>query len=201
MRRPEQEGQAPEHALFLRLGWGIGWTSMTANLTTPEEKKALLENNNFGNRLSRLGPQAYSPRQPFPKSRKLLLRGEEPAGTAGWLRLDPADHLPRLIPRGPAVPESPPAFKPGAGRAAKAQAPEVPLFPLVVEIAALRPHEVAGRIKAYFDRMKGIEDEEEKRAVGQAVLEKINQAGLWKKWKDKDWCRELAGMMERSGRQ
>jgi len=78
-----------DNELLVQVGWGAGWQSKTFGRLLqrdPEAFERLVRD-------YRLSPQDRRRRagQPFPKSRKLVRRGEQPAEPLGWIkiRLDP----------------------------------------------------------------------------------------------------------------
>ncbi len=75
-----QDMEAHPDAVYLQLGWGVGWHGKTAvePLGTDAVEKA--------RRVYGLGRQGY----PFPKTRRILFRQGRPYVPLGWVRLVPA---------------------------------------------------------------------------------------------------------------
>lgn len=74
-----------ENEFLLQVGWGTGWPSKTFGHLLQRDAEAF-------ERLVRdyrLSPQdrGRRPGQPFPKSRKLVRRGDRPAEPLGWLKV------------------------------------------------------------------------------------------------------------------
>jgi CRISPR-associated protein Csm5 len=74
-----------KNEFLLQLGWGAGWGSKTFGRMLQQDEEAF-------ERLVRdyrLSPQDRRRRtgQPFPKSRKLVRRGERPAEPLGWIKV------------------------------------------------------------------------------------------------------------------
>lgn len=187
-RRLEQAG---EGSLCLRLGWGIGWAGTTGALASSSDRARLIRE--YGSKLSRHSPDAYSDARPFPKSRKVAGR-DTPDGVFGWVVLRPAgagERLPR--PEPPPVHHAAPKAEPTASSAQPAP-PQSPGDRIALELAALKPHELASRITDIHTRAtKGCTDPVDLRRVLVAIKSKMKEAGLLKekKWKEKPWVKAL----------
>jgi CRISPR-associated protein Csm5 len=74
-----------ENELLVQVGWGTGWSSKTFGRMLQHDPEA------FERLVSdyRLSPQDRQRRagQPFPKSRKLVRRGDRPAEPLGWIKV------------------------------------------------------------------------------------------------------------------
>ncbi len=99
-RLEQQIKQATPQTIFLRLGWGTGWRSMTGDLLP------------HGQERQRLLPKSSAR---GPKTRKVIVAGSnhEPSDILGWVSLQPisaetAGELNRAVqPAAPAPPEAP----------------------------------------------------------------------------------------------
>ena len=74
-----------ENEFLVQVGWGTGWQSKTFGRLLQQDPEAFEELV----RQYRLSPQDRRRRagQPFPKSRKLVRRGEKPVEPMGWVRV------------------------------------------------------------------------------------------------------------------
>ncbi len=83
----------PEGTFFLQIGWGTGYNANTVtSLFTADENADenlsmdLRERFRLGESRSRRGD--YDPRE-FPKTRRILYRGENPVAPLGWVKISP----------------------------------------------------------------------------------------------------------------
>ena len=82
----------PEGAFLLQIGWGTGYNANTVtNLFTDDEESPvdwmdLRERFRLGESRSRRG--AYDERE-FPKTRRILYRGQNPLAPLGWVKISP----------------------------------------------------------------------------------------------------------------
>lgn len=78
-----------ENEFILQIGWGGGWESKTLGSLLKENERAFEQRvlNNKRYRLRR-GQTRRRPGDPFPTSRRLVLRGNEPALPLGWVRVE-----------------------------------------------------------------------------------------------------------------
>ena len=82
----------PEGAFLLQIGWGTGYNANTVtNLFTDDEESSvdwmdLRERFRLGESRSRRG--VYDERE-FPKTRRILYRGQNPLAPLGWVKISP----------------------------------------------------------------------------------------------------------------
>jgi CRISPR type III-A-associated RAMP protein Csm5 len=182
---------APEGSIVLRIGWGIGWAGTTGALASPDERHRLIRK--YGPKLSRHSLDAYPADRPFPKSRKVVGR-EAPQGVFGWVVLRPAGDGERVPP-----PEPPPVYRAPRSelsitpRDDSARTPARSPGDLIVqELTTFKPHELAGRVRDFYDRvLRSCTDQDDRRKALTAIRDRMKDAGLLKKWKDKPWIVEL----------
>ncbi|HIE12027.1 MAG TPA: type III-B CRISPR module RAMP protein Cmr6 [Desulfotomaculum sp.] len=62
---------------------------------------------------------------------------------------------------------------------------------LVEQIQALKPTDVAGRIHAFYEQWRKLDDPVRKRRVAEAIVAKVKEAGREKQSRKKDWYQEL----------
>jgi CRISPR-associated protein Csm5 len=126
-----------EGELFLRLGWGTGWRTMTGDLLTPEERAR------FAGRVG--------------KTRKVVLDGHgrnaEPRNLFGWVRLARAtpEDVERILAEAAPAPRraAPPSVV-----SATADEPRITVDVFAQAIEALRPKDF-GRISALIAEAEG----------------------------------------------
>ena len=82
----------PEGAFLLQIGWGSGYNANTVtalftdDAESPVDWMDLRERFQLGESRSRRG--AYDERE-FPKTRRILYRGQNPIGPLGWVKISP----------------------------------------------------------------------------------------------------------------
>ncbi|RMD64747.1 type III-B CRISPR module RAMP protein Cmr6 [Candidatus Parcubacteria bacterium] len=65
-------------------------------------------------------------------------------------------------------------------------------LPYEIQAVQLMPlNQVASQIRQYYEAWRKLSDEEARRMLAEAILEKLRQAKKLKSWKDKDWVKEL----------
>jgi hypothetical protein len=63
---------------------------------------------------------------------------------------------------------------------------------IVQELATFKPHELAGRVRDFYERvLRSCTDQDDRRKALTAIRDRMKDAELLKKWKDKPWIVEL----------
>ncbi|GEM_PF-455904 len=69
--------------------------------------------------------------------------------------------------------------------------------PEIRAVQLMPVNQVASQIRQYYEAWKKLSDEEARRILAEAILEKLRQAKKLKDWKDKEWVKELQEFVAR----
>jgi len=175
--------RAHEGDIFIRLGWGTGWRTMTGDILRADEKKRLGESDSRTARYVGIG-----------KTRKVVLDGHSeqstPARVLGWLKLTPIsvqeaarlyrDTTPPAIEPPPAPPPVSPEPRPSL--------PDVD--PFEQRLNALTARDL-GRVQGEYDRAVGTPDPARRAHRLEVMAAKLIE--LW--GRDKKRMRRFAATM------
>jgi len=116
------EGELADDEFPLQVGWGTGWESKTLGSGLLRQDDVAFER--MLNQYRMTKERNREPGDPFPKSRTLALRGDQPAFPLGWVRVKLGGFVPGERPE--VAPPSPkePAERPPAPPTAQLQRPE-----------------------------------------------------------------------------
>ena len=82
----------PEGAFLLQIGWGTGYNANTVAALFADDVESSIDWMNLRERFrlgeSRLQREAYDERE-FPKTRRILYRGQSPIAPFGWVKISP----------------------------------------------------------------------------------------------------------------
>jgi CRISPR type III-A-associated RAMP protein Csm5 len=175
---------AGNSAMFLRLGWGIGWCGTTGAILNPDERLALLHGfEKVGRHLSKNDAKSYDNLTIiFPKTRRYVVGSAEPQ-LFGFVRLEEVEEDKMQLP------EFKPCTFPAPQVLAKEETPEPVTEPppaiaekkkvsyVELMISSVKPREVKPRFEAVFREIQSLKDPEEKirglRALKELVLKHI----------------------------
>lgn len=152
---------APEQTLFLRLGFGIGWSGMTGEIADPQARLDLLDRYPEMSKIRVTEYDADPGSRAFPKSRRYIA---EPAPQAlfGFLRLDPVEES-RWPPRLPEPERFAHREEESKATVVATKAPARGPFGILAVLQAVRPQEIKGRFDGLLRLVRSLEDEEERR--------------------------------------
>lgn len=170
--------QAPPDAVFLRLGYGIGWCGTTGELADPAARLDILTRCRVaGQPVGLLPASEYDARsRTFPKTRRYL-RSDMDHPLFGFVRLDPVE--PACWPTRPdsdPIRFAQPVARPGSATPGTAAAPARPRFAIEAMLAAVRPRDVKGRFDGLLRQVEAIEDAQERAAGLRALAALVRQS-------------------------
>ncbi len=92
----EANSKLPDGAFMLQIGWGTGYNANTVSSSFTQGEDAPIDMLDFRERF-RLGESRsqrghYDERE-FPKTRRILYRGQNPVAPLGWVKISPVDEL------------------------------------------------------------------------------------------------------------